>query len=501
MAAKSILIIGAGFAGLAAGCYARMNGYDATILERHGKPGGVVASWKRGDYLFDGGVHFWMCRNPKHRSYGLYEELGMNRDVSFMPLRHYMTLVDGRTGARTDVTSELDRFAAELASVSPADKDLIEQLTGPARKLAGRDWMGPVFDRPAELMGLWDGLQFVLTNLPMLRYLRRPYDSAMETFASRSNNDWVRFVLSSLFLPEVPVWFTLMLLAEVASGGISLVDGPSTDCVKAVERRFLELGGSIQYSAPVAEILVEGDRAIGVRCEDGSERRADHVISAADGRSTIYEMLKGRFVNGEIDRLYATPKLVRPALMVNWGVSAALRDKPWLTVYRLDEPIRVCDRTVEAVTVRIFNYTSAVAPEGKTVVQASVDTDWEPWRALREDREAYRAEKARAEEAVRACVESIVPELKDGVECTDVATPVTTWRYTGNFQGAYMAWLPTPDAITRKPVRTLPGLKNFSMAGQWSMPSGGIPTVLYSGRQAIQLLCAADRKRFVALRT
>lgn len=36
---KKIVIIGAGIAGLSAGCYARMNGYDAEIYESHSLPG------------------------------------------------------------------------------------------------------------------------------------------------------------------------------------------------------------------------------------------------------------------------------------------------------------------------------------------------------------------------------------------------------------------------------------------------------------------------------
>lgn len=37
----NILIIGAGFAGLAAGIYAQMNGYKADIFEMHNQPGGL----------------------------------------------------------------------------------------------------------------------------------------------------------------------------------------------------------------------------------------------------------------------------------------------------------------------------------------------------------------------------------------------------------------------------------------------------------------------------
>jgi len=47
MVEKSIIIIGAGLAGLSAGCYAQMNGYHSHIFEHHSKPGGVAAAWKR----------------------------------------------------------------------------------------------------------------------------------------------------------------------------------------------------------------------------------------------------------------------------------------------------------------------------------------------------------------------------------------------------------------------------------------------------------------------
>ena len=51
--AKKIAIIGAGIAGLSAGCYARMNGYEAEIYESHSIPGEFCTSWKRGEYTID----------------------------------------------------------------------------------------------------------------------------------------------------------------------------------------------------------------------------------------------------------------------------------------------------------------------------------------------------------------------------------------------------------------------------------------------------------------
>jgi phytoene dehydrogenase-like protein len=42
-----IIIIGAGVAGLAAGCYAQMNGYRTRIFEMHNLPGGLcISTWQ-----------------------------------------------------------------------------------------------------------------------------------------------------------------------------------------------------------------------------------------------------------------------------------------------------------------------------------------------------------------------------------------------------------------------------------------------------------------------
>ena len=50
---KSILIIGAGLAGMSAGCYGRMNGYQTKIFEMHSIPGGCCTAWERKGFIFD----------------------------------------------------------------------------------------------------------------------------------------------------------------------------------------------------------------------------------------------------------------------------------------------------------------------------------------------------------------------------------------------------------------------------------------------------------------
>ncbi|MDW7992527.1 MAG: NAD(P)/FAD-dependent oxidoreductase, partial [Anaerolineae bacterium] len=92
------------------------------------------------------------------------------------------------------------------------------------------------------------------------------------------------------------------------------------------------------------------------------------------------------------------------------------------------------------------------------------------------------------------------PGLSAQVEMVDVATPVTYERYTGNWRGSFEGWLLTPQNAQVQVPRTLPGLRNFYMAGHWTMPGGGLPTALLTGRWAVQVMCRHDGRPFTAIK-
>jgi len=60
---KSIIIVGAGMGGLAAGIYGQINRYETQVFEMHTRPGGQCTSWKRNGYTFDPCIHhFFGCK-------------------------------------------------------------------------------------------------------------------------------------------------------------------------------------------------------------------------------------------------------------------------------------------------------------------------------------------------------------------------------------------------------------------------------------------------------
>jgi len=73
---KSIIIIGGGLTGLAAGCYGRMNGYRTSIFEMHDKVGGLCTGWKHKGYNIDSSMHWLLGTKLGTSYYKFWEELG-----------------------------------------------------------------------------------------------------------------------------------------------------------------------------------------------------------------------------------------------------------------------------------------------------------------------------------------------------------------------------------------------------------------------------------------
>ena len=174
--------------------------------------------------------------------------------------------------------------------------------------------------------------------------------------------------------------------------------------------------------------------------------------------------------------------------------------EPHALTFPLPSPAAIAGEVRESLTVRHFGYDPTLAPPGKSVLEVLLDTDYDRWAGLARDRARYESEKDRVAEAIVQALDQRFPRLAQDVEAIDVATPMTWERITGNWRGAYEAWLPTRHNIMRACVsgtgRTLPGLERFFMTGQW-VSGGGLPSVAPAARSLVQTICKRDKQPFV----
>jgi phytoene dehydrogenase-like protein len=497
MSDKSIIIIGGGIAGLSAGVYGRMNGFRTHIFEMHKKkPGGLCTAWKRQGYTIDGCIH-WLVGSGERSGFNrIWKDLGALEQKTIVDFDEYGRF-EAADGTTFIVYTDLDRLERHMKELSPEDGPIIDEFIGAARTCTRFE---PPLDKAPELMGIFDLLRMIVTRFGFLRLLWKWNRVSLTDFGNRFRHRLIRESFPQLFLPDFPMTFMLMTFAWMHNRSAGYPVGGSLPFARSIEQRYLALGGEITYKSKIDKILTENTRAVGVRLEDGTEHRADYVISAADGHSTIFDMLDGKYLDDRVRGYYEKLVPFPPILYVALGVNRIFPELPpsTRTVIELPEPVLIAGKEHRHLGFHIYNFDPTMAPEGRTVVILMIATDYEYWRKLREDDAAYKAAKEAAADTIVSILDKRFPGFSGQVEMRDVASPTTFVRYTGNWKGSFEGWQVTPRTWHFGQVmqKTLPGLDNFYMAGQWVEPGGGLPAVAMSGRNVIQIICKREKRRF-----
>lgn len=495
---KSMIIIGAGFAGLAAGIYGRLNGYKTDIYEMHNLPGGLCTSWKRKGYTFDACIHWLVGSSPESPHNEIWETTGIiqNREFIYAPEYARCEGADGRTVIFHANTDELEKHLLDL---SPQDEPVIREFISGIR-------MCNSFSFPADsepfLTRVLKMAKVILFFIIKGKKFREWTTVTGEAFANRFRDPLLKEAFREIWIPEFSMLFMLFTFAYLHQRNAGYPIGGSMPMSEALEQRYRELGGGLHYSSKVARILTNDGRATGIRLVDGTEVFAERVISAADGHATLFDMLDGKYLDPATRLPYEKWPLFHSLLFISLGVNRKFDELP-LSVsgmtFPLREPVMLADKERARLPVHIYNQDPTMAPEGKTAITIMLESDYDYWKKLAEDRTIYLRKKEEVVSLVISLLEQRFPGIASQVEVTDVATPLTFERYTGNWKGSFEGWLITPEnayTMTKPMPQTVPGLKNFYMCGQWVEPGGGLPTSVMSARRLMKKICREDSKRF-----
>ena len=486
MAERKIVIIGGGLAGLSTGCYALKNDYQTTIVEHNAALGGVCTAWERPPYVIDGCIH-WLTGGSFQR---FYEELGILPAVQLRILKNWTTYRDARDGFECTFSADLDDFVRKLSAIAPEDKQELDRLRAAARAFhetpPQRD---PELTTAREsFRAFWDMRSLALTFL----HYRKPLG---EWTREHLKSPRLQRMFSQVLPPDAPALFLLMVLGYLEQGYLSRPVGGTAAFRDALVDSYHARGGEEMLHATVDEILVTGDRVRGVRLSDGTEIESDLVISTASAPETVLRLLGGKYDAEATRERLAQWRLIEPIVMASFGVANRYADAPGLMTLDHIEPFELGGRAIESMYLRVCNDDASYAPPGHAVVQAMLATDYD-WWAQRGT--GYHAAKQLVSDAILEKLEPHFPEIRSAVRVTDVATPLTYWRSTRSWRGAYEGWIPDRDHLYGHIHKKLRGLTGLYMAGQWVEPGGGVPTAIASGRQVVELLCHDTHEPFTA---
>lgn len=469
-----------------------MNGYDSEIYEMHSVPGGVCTSWKRGDYLFDHCLHWVLGSNKGSSIYSVFEELGIADNIEFYYPERFRKIETGKRSLT--VYTNIDKLENELLGLFPEEEKTIKKLTGLIRFYTK---FRPPLDADFGNFSLFD----ILKMLPFMPSFIRLKNIDIEDFLSMFTSMDLREMLFQMFpVKGMPALMAVMPLAYFHNheGGYPM--GGSLNFTWAIEKRYFSLGGKINYNCKIKKILAENGRASGIEAENGDRIHADMVVSACDGRTTIYDMLEGKFITPEIKKMYGNPSLWPPIISISLGVKRDLSGEVEINCFKLDKPILIAGKKCEWMGYFHFCHDRAFAPPGKSVIKIQIESAYDYWKSLYKDRQKYKEEKEKVLDICIRELEKRLPGITGQIEVSDIATPVTWERYTGNWKGSYQGWLSTMELFGKFLPAELPGLVNFYMTGQWVFPGGGVPMCMARARKLIKYICKKEKRNFISFK-
>ena len=493
---KKVIVIGGGITGLSAGIYLKLNDYDVEILEKNMEIGGACVGWERKGFYIDGCIHWLTGVNKKDSLYKLWREthaITENTEIFYQDeLTKYIF------NGQKDLLfyADLEKCKNSLLEFAPEDKKQIKKLI---RQIKCFQTINPPCDKPAELMNIIDALKLIplVWKLPIIAKTSR---ISCKDLAKKFKNPQLRDILESFMAPNYNYMSMLYMLGHISAkdGGIPL--GGSLEMSKRMENYFLSLGGILTKNAEVEKILVEDNKAKGVRLKNGNVLNSDWVVSTTPLEHCLSALLDNVYHDKKFDiRLndYNTyPIYTYTVAVIKCPLS--IKEKSLSVNVKLDEAIKL-DSDYDRISFRNYSYDKTLkAKDGYFIMQATVhgnDQMYFWWKNIKDNGD-YKAMKNAVGEKFLERAKTTFKDVADQLEVIDVITPCTYERYLNSRHGSFQGFIHTNKGKALMQNGRLKGLKNFILAGQWLIRSGGLPTAVMSGRFSAQRICHSDKKKF-----
>jgi phytoene dehydrogenase-like protein len=462
---KKVIIVGGGVSGLTAGIYAQRSGFETLILEKCTTPGGVCTCWKRGGYLFEGGVHWLNGSGPNQAFRKVWQEVGALKDNNPVYFKDPVYVLRGGK-ANLAIYRDSKRTLEELCAYSPEDSRVLRRIFRDVRRF--RHFQSPV----AGLTSIWDYIRM----FPAICTAPRLWWQSIGHYLSRIKNEDVRTLLEAVVAPVNNAMTFAYTLSGFFTGDSGYPSGGSLRMALNMADTYREAGGEIRYNTVVERVTEKGVFV------EGKLLEADAVIVTIDARTAIDKLFEKPLQDGWAQKMRKHLTTCQ-TVFIGVGVEADLNHYPKSMVFKV--PFR--DGGVDLSFFIVSNYAKDhYAPEGCTMITALLpgySYDW--WKAAKEDGTYDQKKKAAAERFI-GILEKLIPESKGKVVITDVATPLTYQRYCDTYEGSYMSEWPHLSFVTNAPNRYRKGLY---FAGQRTAYSGGLLPAVVSGRLAARHLC------------
>ena len=476
------IVIGSGFGGLAAAVRLSCKGYDVEVFEKLDAPGGRAYVWKQDGYTWDAGPTIITAPFMLEE---LWELCGrtLADDVDLRPLDPFYR-IRFDDGMHFDYSGDAELMQAEVARFSPED------LPGYARFV---EEAASCYKQGFEELGpqAFDGIGSLLKAVPALARMRG-WRSLHHMVAGHIKNEKLRIVMS--FHPlliggnpfSVTCIYSLINTLERRFGVHWAMGGTGT-IVQGLVKLLAERGVPVHLNAEVKQITVNRGQADGILLADGTQHRADIVVSNADTAWTYRHL-----VEPQHRKHWSNAKIERGAYSMSlfvwyFGTTKQYPDVPHHMMVLgpryegLLKDIFKRHHLAEDFSLYLHRPTAtdpSMAPAGHDafyvlapVPHLDSGTDWPAFA------ETFRlAVQQRLEETV-------MPGFSAFVDSSRVTTPQDFHDRLLSFKGAAFGLEPLLlQSAWFRPHNRSEDVKNLFMVGASTHPGAGVPGVLMSAK-------------------
>ena len=495
-----VVVIGSGIGGLSCAALLARYGLRVVVCESYSRPGGAAHAFERQGFTFDSGPSLYSglsspSANPLRQ---VLDAIGEE-----LPCATYNTWGCCLPEGNFDTSVGAEQFIEVLRRLrgegAIAQWQELQRVMEPLKSAA-------IAVPPAAMRFDWGAALTVGRFAPSLIGHAANIFKLTEPF-SRIIDDvvtdpficnWLNllcFLLSGLPADGTSAAEMAFMFADWYRPGVVLdyPMGGSGALVDALVRGLKRRGGQLYLKAHVEQVLVENNRAVGVRLRGGKEIRARRAVVS---NASVWDTLKLLPV-GAVPPSFRSKRQATPAcesfMHLHLGIDAQrLRELACHYIVVNDWNLGVtAPQNVVLVSIPSL-LDPSLAPKGKHAIHVYTPGN-EPyalWEGLDRRSQEYALQKQARSQVMWQALERVIPDIRSRCEVALVGTPLTHERFLRRDRGSYGPAIRAGKGLFPGPGTPLPGL---FCCGDSTFPGIGLPAVAASGMMAANTLAPISK--------
>ena len=516
------IIVGGGIAGLTAAAYLSRAGQKVLLIEKNKEFGGLVNSFSRDGFHFEGGVR---ALEDAGIIFPMLQDLGIQLEVVKSPV----SLGIGKDVISIETIKDLDKYRELLIKSFPESKIEIDNFLRIIRKIMKHMEVlygieNPVFkdlrrDRDFIFKKLLPWLPRFIFTVGKINRMNMPVEDFLKTVVK---NPSLRDMISQHFFKNTPAFFALSYFSLYIDyfypkGGV----GKLSDALK---NKITEFGGELKPETKIIE--VQSDNKLVIDQNNLSYKYANLIwandlkslyrITSAEGLSpeiklkfeeTKSSMLQGRGTDSvfslflEVDEplesfrkiahghFFYTPSKIGLGETHREELNKLLSD---FGNIKKEEILAWLDKFTKLNTYEISIpglKDPDLVPHGQTGMIISFLAEYDLFNEIRKAGWLDEFTVEIENRMINVLSDSIYPMLKNKIIARFSFTPLNIENRVGSSEGAIVGWafqkkMPVVNKIQISDRSVFTPIPSIYQAGQWAYSPAGVPMSILTGKLA-----------------